>query len=57
MPWVRCAFGNVYFYLLSFAIHGIFEIRCDQKADCDDESDEASCQIVHISPDQYLKVR
>ena len=57
MPWVHCALGNVYFYLLSFAIHEIFEIRCDQKADCDDESDEASCQIVHINPDQYLKVR
>ena len=31
-------------------------IRCDQKADCDDQSDEASCQIVYFNPDQYLKV-
>ena len=29
--------------------------RCDQKADCDDQSDEASCQIVHLNPEQYLK--
>ena len=30
-------------------------LRCDQKADCDDQSDEASCQIVHLNPEQYLK--
>ena len=30
-------------------------LRCDQKADCDDQSDEASCQIVYINPEQYLK--
>ena len=30
--------------------------RCDQKADCEDQSDEASCQIVHLNPEQYLKV-
>ena len=29
--------------------------RCDQKADCDDQTDEASCQIVHLNPEQYLK--
>ena len=29
--------------------------RCDQKADCEDQSDEASCQIVHLNPEQYLK--
>ena len=31
------------------------KLRCDQKADCDDQSDEASCQIVHLNPEQYLK--
>ena len=31
-------------------------IRCDQKADCDDQSDETSCQIVYVNPKQYLKV-
>ena len=31
-------------------------LRCDQKADCDDQSDEASCQIVYVNPEQYLKV-
>ena len=28
--------------------------RCDVKADCDDESDEVSCQIVHLKAG-YLK--
>merc|ERR1719397_2296512 len=31
------------------------ERRCDQKADCDDQTDETSCQIVHVNPVQYLK--
>ena len=31
------------------------ENRCDQHADCEDESDEKDCGIVHVNPVKYLK--
>ena len=32
------------------------EQRCDQSSDCGDQSDEAGCMLVHLNPQQYLKV-
>ena len=29
--------------------------RCDKKKDCDDESDEKSCQLVQIDENEYRK--
>ena len=29
--------------------------RCDKKKDCDDESDEKSCQLVQIDESEYRK--
>ena len=29
------------------------EFRCDVNADCDDKSDEVSCQIVHLEPGYF----
>jgi hypothetical protein len=31
------------------------EHRCDQAADCQDQSDEVDCHIVHVNPERYLK--
>ena len=39
-------------YNIFFTKKNLF--RCDVKADCDDESDEVSCQIVHLKAG-YLK--
>ena len=30
--------------------------RCDQNTNCDDQTDERNCKIVHVNPDQYQKV-
>ena len=38
---------------MTIFICNIEEFRCDVKADCDDKSDEVSCQIVHLEPGYF----